>query len=241
MTLVRLLRTGKGPIDGWMARAYDRGVQAAFREIVPPLVADLGDRLTGVRRALDVGCGPGQFTIALAESFPEVEVVGVDLAPTMIELARDHAARSPARDRLHFQVADAAALPFDDASFDVVLSSGSIKHWPDPMAGVREMFRVLVPGGRAFIGEMNRAVPREAMEAQRQRIRHWLFRLIYPRVFTKALDPEEAERLFAASPFGPPVDRRMLLDGCFWLFELAKPPAASGEVPGGAEGTGAGS
>ncbi len=225
MGIVSLLRTGKGPMDGWVARAYDRGVQAAFREIFPRLVADLLDDVRGVKRALDAGCGPGQFTILAAEAAPETEVWGIDLAPTMIELARGHARLSPAAARLHFEVADIAALPFPDAHFDAVLSSGSIKHWPDPVAGLREIHRVLVPGGRAFIGEMNRLAPPAAVEANRKRLRHWMFRWIYPRVFTHALSPDEARAVFARSPFGAPANERLLLGGVFWLFEARKAPA----------------
>jgi hypothetical protein len=81
---------------------------------------------------------------------------------------------------------------------------------------------VLAPGGRAFIGEMNRLAPPQAVATQRKRLRHWLFRLIYPRVFTKAMSPEEARSVFTASPFGAPVQERMLLDGVFWLFEARK-------------------
>ena len=81
---------------------------------------------------------------------------------------------------------------------------------------------MLAPGGRAFIGEMNRLAPPEAIAAQRARLRHWLFRLIYPRVFTKAMSPDEARAVFAASPFGAPLRERMLLGGVFWLFEVGK-------------------
>jgi ubiquinone/menaquinone biosynthesis C-methylase UbiE len=222
MSLLRLLCTGKGPMDGWIARAYDQGVQAAFREVFPALVEDIFARVEGARRGLDVGCGPGQFTILIAERSPQSEIWGIDLAPTMIKLARRHAAESAVADRLHFEVADAARLPFPDNHFDAVVSSGSIKHWPDQVGALREMHRVLVPGGRAFIGEMNRLAPPEAIAAQRVRLRHWLFRLIYPRVFTKAMSPEEARSVFAASPFGTPTEERMLLGGVFWLFEARK-------------------
>lgn len=222
MSVLQLLRTGKGPMDGWIARAYDQGVQAAFRDIFPPLVEDLVGDVKDARRGLDVGCGPGQFTILFAERLPGAEVWGIDLAPTMIELARGHAMESAAAERLHFDVADVARLPFPDAHFDVVMSSGSIKHWPDQAAALREIYRVLAPGGRAFIGEMNRLAPPAAVAAQRGQLRHWLFRLIYPRVFTKAMSPEEAREVFAASPFGPPASERMLLDGIFWLFEARK-------------------
>ena len=66
------------------------------------------------------------------------------------------------------------------------------------------------------------AAPPDAVARHRQLIRHWFFHLIYPRVFEKALTPEEARDVFARSPFGAPVRERMLLDGCFWLFEARK-------------------
>ena len=76
-----------------------------------------------------------------------------------------------------------------------MLSSGSIKHWPDPdERAARDPSRAR-PGGQAFIGEMNRLAPPAAIAAQRVRLRHWLFRFIYPRVFTKAMSPEEARTL----------------------------------------------
>ena len=222
MGWLELLRTGKGPMDGWIARAYDRGVQTAFVDVLPTLVEDLVGDLRGARRLLDVGCGPGQFTVLAAERLTGAEVWGIDLAPTMIELARRHAAASAAAGRLHFEVADVARLPFPDAHFDAVMSSGSIKHWPDALAGLREIHRVLASGGRAFIGEMNRLAPPTAIAVNRRRLRHWLFRLIYPRVFAKAMSPDEARRILAASPFGSPIQERMLLDGCFWLFEVER-------------------
>jgi ubiquinone/menaquinone biosynthesis C-methylase UbiE len=222
MSLLRMLRTGKGPMDGWIARAYDRGVQAAFREMFPVLAGDLIGEVEQAGRGLDAGCGPGQFTILLAERLPEVELWGVDLAPTMIELARAHAAESPAAARLHFEVADVARLPFPDGHFDVVLSTGSIKHWPDPVAGLAELHRVLAPGGRAFVAEMNRVAPAEAVSRHRRRLRHWLFRFLYPHVFAKALSPDEARHVFQASPFGAPTNETLQMDGCLWLFEARK-------------------
>jgi ubiquinone/menaquinone biosynthesis C-methylase UbiE len=223
--LLELLRTGKGPMDGWVARAYDRGVQTAFRELFETLAAEFFEQLRQARRLLDVGCGPGQFTVRAAEALPNAQVWGIDLAPTMIELARRHAAASPAAARLHFDVADVAHLPFPDAHFDSVLSSGSIKHWPDPLAGLREIHRVLAPGGRAFVIEMNRLAPATAVATHRARLQHWFFRLIYPRVFTKAMTPDEARTIFVASPFGAPAEERMVLDGCLWLFEARKQAA----------------
>ncbi len=64
-------------MDGWIARAYDQGVQSAFRDIFPVLVRDMLEDVRAVAeqvgRVLDVGCGPGQFTILMAEELPGVE------------------------------------------------------------------------------------------------------------------------------------------------------------------------
>jgi demethylmenaquinone methyltransferase/2-methoxy-6-polyprenyl-1,4-benzoquinol methylase len=225
MGVIALLRTGKGPMDGWIARAYDRGVQKAFRGLVASMLEELSGDLGASRRLLDVGCGPGQFSIMAAERLAHAEVVGVDLAPTMIELARGHAAASAARARLRFELGDAMALPFGDAEFDTVLSSGSIKQWPDAARGMAEMHRVLAPGGRAFVLEVNRDAPAAAVERQRRELRHWLFRLLFPRVVTQGMSPAEARQACLASPFGAPEEERLLLDGLVWLLAARKAPA----------------
>jgi ubiquinone/menaquinone biosynthesis C-methylase UbiE len=225
MSVIKLLLTGKGPMDGWIARAYDRGVQGAFRQVVTGIFDGVAAQLTQARRVLDVGCGPGQFTIMAAERLPQARFWGVDLAPTMIELAHSHALQSPARERLHFELGNALALPFSDGSFDAVMSSGSIKQWPDAVKGLSEMHRVLVPGGRAFVLEINRAAPPQAVETQRRHLQHWLFRLLFPRVVTQGMTPEEARAACTASAFGSPTEERLVLDGLVWLLVAEKAAA----------------
>lgn len=106
-------------------------------------------------RALDVGSGPGYATIYAARKYPEGTIIGVDYSPEQVKWAR----RMLARERLancSFEVGDAMDLPFDDTSFDIVISIASIKHWPDPVRGLREIYRVLKPGCAAYIGEADR-------------------------------------------------------------------------------------
>jgi ubiquinone/menaquinone biosynthesis C-methylase UbiE len=90
-----------------------------------------------VRRALDVGTGTGDGAIALARRFPEAEVVGVDLADGMLELARRKAPE------LRFERADASRLPFSDGSFDLVAHANMIPFFD-------EVERVTRPGGWAL-------------------------------------------------------------------------------------------
>lgn len=91
---------------------------------------------------LDVGCGPGTITVEFADALAPARVVGVDAATEVIEKA----ARFE-RPNLEFTVADAYALPFEDDSFDIAHAHQTLQHVADPVAVLREMRRVVKPGG----------------------------------------------------------------------------------------------
>jgi ubiquinone/menaquinone biosynthesis C-methylase UbiE len=95
---------------------------------------------------LDVGCGPGNLTVDLAARVAPGAVVGVDRSEKVIELAREEAAGAGATN-VTFQVADAYALPFEDGSFDVAHAHQLLQHLGDPVAALRELRRVVRPGG----------------------------------------------------------------------------------------------
>jgi ubiquinone/menaquinone biosynthesis C-methylase UbiE len=92
-------------------------------------------------RALDLGTGTGQGAFAIARRFPDAEVVGVDLADAMLAEARRKTPTELA-DRVRFENGDASALPFPDASFDLVAHANMIPFFD-------ELARVLAPGGQA--------------------------------------------------------------------------------------------
>jgi ubiquinone/menaquinone biosynthesis C-methylase UbiE len=102
---------------------------------------------TGRERALDLGCGAGHTALAFAARV--ASVVAYDLTPAMLEQARRLAAERGLAN-LRFELGDAARLPFPDASFELVTSRLSAHHVAEPAAMVREVARVLVPGG-AFL------------------------------------------------------------------------------------------
>ncbi len=95
------------------------------------------------QRVLDVACGTGVVAITAARSGAEVH--GVDLTPELLERARENA--SIAKFEIDFREGDAEALPFDDGRFDVVLSQFGHMFAPRPDVVIREMLRVLKPGG----------------------------------------------------------------------------------------------
>lgn len=96
---------------------------------------------------LDVGCGPGWFWSAIANELPpDLKLTLSDLSPGMIEEALERCRPLPFASVTGRQ-ADAAALPFEDASFDAVIAMHMLYHLPDPAQGIAELYRVLKPGG----------------------------------------------------------------------------------------------
>jgi SAM-dependent methyltransferase len=104
------------------------------------------DALTPGTRVLDVGCGPGTITVDIAGRVAPAAVVGIDREPEVLATASD-AARAAGIDTVTFEVGDVYALAYPDASFDVVHAHQVLQHLTDPVAALREMRRVCVPGG----------------------------------------------------------------------------------------------
>jgi SAM-dependent methyltransferase len=93
--------------------------------------------------ALDLGCGTGSLSLALAEAVPDVRITGVDLSPAYLA----HARSKTSDPRITFEQADATALHHADASFDAVLSLLVLNFVSEPARAIREMVRVARPGG----------------------------------------------------------------------------------------------
>src|SRR5271154_658749 len=104
-------------------------------------------RLWASARVLDVGCGPGTITADLAARVPDGEVVAIDAAADVLDLARAEASRQ-GRANVRFEVGDVYALGFGDGTFDVVHAHQVLQHLSDPVAALTEMRRGGPPGGR---------------------------------------------------------------------------------------------
>ncbi|MBU4490606.1 MAG: class I SAM-dependent methyltransferase [Actinobacteria bacterium] len=179
-------------IGGATLELYDRFVDS----VSPPE----GSRL------LDIGCGPGHICLMLAEKHHTVSIVGVDYSPTQVRAA-NRLREKRGITNCEFVRGDAMGLPFEDASFDTVISFASIKHWPDEGQGLEEVRRVLVPGGSALIEEADSAADYEDLQRFYRRFNAWW---VYGRlmdlylnsvVFGRSISMEEAESLARASGF----------------------------------------
>ncbi|MGP1674888.1 MAG: class I SAM-dependent methyltransferase [Candidatus Limnocylindrales bacterium] len=133
-----------------MAAGYDQHWAPVLRPSATALLERLeGQVRSGARELLDVGVGTGNLTIAALARWPDVRVTGVDPSREMINavdaLVRE---RLPAAiDRFAGRVAYAAEMPFDDGAFDVAMSSFVLQLVPKRAVALREIRRVLRPGG----------------------------------------------------------------------------------------------
>ena len=141
------LEASRRHFDRW-SRTYERDPASRWlKEVQGEALASL--ELTPSDVLLDVGCGTGA---AVREAAPTVaRAVGVDLSPAMVAQARAFADDLP---NVEFREGEASGrLPFEDGEFTAILCTTAFHHFPEPERAVREMARVLAPGGRVAIGD----------------------------------------------------------------------------------------
>ena len=125
------------------ARAYERFMGRWSVQLAPRFLDEVD--LPEPRRVLDLGCGTGNLTRAVAQRWPGCEVVGVDPSAPFVEAARERAAGLGSRVR--FELGDADDLPLDDGSVDAALGLLVLTFVPDAERAVAQMRRVTRPGG----------------------------------------------------------------------------------------------
>ncbi|WP_051327535.1 class I SAM-dependent methyltransferase [Desulfatibacillum aliphaticivorans] len=137
--------------ESWFYNAFIAQGMLPFMDRVQ---ADLNLEAPEKGSLLDVGCGGGHILERLAEKFPQLTLAGVDLSEEQV--ARANERLRPYVSRTQIRQGSALNLPYPPDKFDVILSTGSIKHWPDKVLGLSECLRVLKPGGRLLIMEADR-------------------------------------------------------------------------------------
>jgi ubiquinone/menaquinone biosynthesis C-methylase UbiE len=127
------------------SHSYERHIGQFFlfdpvhREVLNQIARMKGEQ--GPASLLDVGCGTGRLLRKVQARWPDTQLIGVDLAKGMIEVARRLAPG------VEFRVGGAETLTFPDAAIDVALSTISFHHWNDPASGISNISRMLRPGG----------------------------------------------------------------------------------------------
>lgn len=135
-----------------------RGTVALRREEVSSWLAGWPELSGPVRRVLDAGCGPGTVALALADCNPGAEVMGIDVEPEAVELARALAA---GREELRFVCAAIEDLSPSVGPFDLIVCRTTLEHVVDPKLALTRLIDMLGPGGVLFVETPNYLLPWE--------------------------------------------------------------------------------
>jgi len=138
------------------ARLYNTVAPVLLRPLYRRVAADLASlceaaAMPEISAVIELGSRPGELALEVAGRLPDAEIVGLHLAEAMTETASARAVSAGLGARVRFVLGDAAALPFDDGTFDVAISTLSFHHWAEPGSVFREIARTLRPGGTALI------------------------------------------------------------------------------------------
>jgi ubiquinone/menaquinone biosynthesis C-methylase UbiE len=149
-------------IPWFAARLYDRiartAIETYYNEVADGVTAHTSQGLV-----LDVGTGPGCLPIAIAKKAPRITVVGIDSSKAMVRIAQTNAEREGLSDRVRFVKCDGNRLSFEDDSYDLVISTGSLHAWKNPVLVINECFRVLRPGCEAWLLDPAQIITPEAL------------------------------------------------------------------------------
>ena len=149
----RSIHTSSAPGVGVYELAAGVALGGYYRDIARDCTA----ALAGVTEPaiLEIGPGPGHLAERLLAMLPDATWMGLDVDPAMLDATERRLERAGTRDRAMLVEADVASMPFPDGSFDLVVSSLSAHHWPDAPRGFGEIRRVLRPGGRALVYDLD--------------------------------------------------------------------------------------
>lgn len=142
-------------------RMLSMGIDVRWRKTLVRKLAALGPS-----EVLDVATGTGDLAIAIARAMPASRVTGLDIAEEMLAIGRTKVSTAGLADRINFETGDAECLPYPDGSFDAITVAFGVRNFEDLNAGLKEMYRVLRPGGRLFVLEFSQP-------------RGWFFRPIF--------------------------------------------------------------
>ena len=204
--LFRQVRRPSGPLGRRMVRAWNLShatlTDWGLQQVILPK--------NGVM--LDVGCGGGRTVRRLSALAPEGRVIGLDLSTASATIAQDTNVEGIKSGQVHIVQGSVAALPFSNSAFDIVTAVETHYYWPNLRANVKEVVRVLKPGGTfALIAETYRGGP---------------FRLIYgiimPLIRAAFLSDEEHRDLLTQAGFTEVVTKHV--SGKNWICATGRKP-----------------
>jgi ubiquinone/menaquinone biosynthesis C-methylase UbiE len=193
-------------IPGPLASSYEKATRLAidiyYRKVAAEIVSTFKKGLI-----LDLGTGPGYLPIEIIKQSADIKIIGIDLSRQLIQMAQQNAKNAGVSDRIDFRLGDSGRLWFDDASFDMAISTGMLHSLRDPIKVLKEIYRVLKNGGEAWIYDPAKVasyIDRKKWKASLTHQEHffiWLFtalKLLRP---IKTYDREQVVEMVRATEF----------------------------------------
>jgi ubiquinone/menaquinone biosynthesis C-methylase UbiE len=190
-------------MEGMIARWYAQNARRD-REI-NTMVNRVRTVLSEASRILEVAPGPGYLAIELAHN-GRYEVVGLDISKTFVEIAQANAREAGVN--VEFRHGNASAMPFAATTFDFIVCCAAFKNFSEPVQAIREMERVLKPGGQALINDLRHDAALAQIDAHIGEMGlNWLNRLFTKLVFRQTLlknayTPAQIRQFVAQTNFG---------------------------------------
>ncbi len=150
-------------IPWFAARLYDQIAAGAIETYYKEVAESVTDH-TSHGLVLDVGTGPGYLPIEIVKRAPRIKVVGIDSSKALVRIAQQNAERHGLSDRVRFVKCDGNRLDFANDSYDLVISTGSLHAWKNPVLVINECFRVLKPGCEAWLLDPAQVITPEAQQ-----------------------------------------------------------------------------
>jgi len=133
------------------AREFNEIAKNIFYPIYPVIAQQILENGISEGICLDVGSGPGHLGLAIARQ-TQMQVCLFDVSPEALMIAAQNIQDEALEGRVYTKQGNVEDIPYPDESFNLVTSRGSLFFWEDKVTGINEIFRVLKPGGMAYIG-----------------------------------------------------------------------------------------
>lgn len=198
-TLKQLLSEG---VEGYFAIKYaefagnSEEMQNEYRRLAEKVVS-----LFEGGKLLEIGPGPAYISIEIAKRLPKVEIIGLEISDTMIEIAKKNAKEHEVSEKITLKKGDASKMPLEDSEFDFVLTSGSLHHWKKPTQVVDEIYRVLRPGCRALVSDLMKDAPKEKVHDFANKIDSKLMRWGLKHSFKESYTARQIEQMIKSTHF----------------------------------------
>jgi ubiquinone/menaquinone biosynthesis C-methylase UbiE len=138
------------------ALGYEETASNAYLDRIDNQFVDQVVSLGIMGTILDLGTGPGQIPIKLAQRDPRIKVIGIDLSTEMLRLATERAKREQVSSRVSFMLASANSIPVESSSIDLLISNSTLHHFSDPVQVFNEAHRVIKEDGIVYFRDLRR-------------------------------------------------------------------------------------